>query len=417
MPEQALTPNQKLVERGKRVLIGNYARQPIDMARGEGSLLWDADGKQYLDLFAGFGGSILGHCHPGLIAAAQEQAQKLWHVGNTFYTEPQIEFGERLNQHAFGGQAFFCHSGAEANEAACKLARLRGSQNGGKRWKILSLLKSFHGRTLAMIAATGNPQYRAGFGPEVPGFINVPGGDIDALGAAVDDETAGIIMEPIQGEGGVNLYPPDYPPGVRELCDQRGLTLIFDEVWTGGGRTGKWFAHQHFCADAGKKRDGSSSPPCAVEPDIMTLGKAVGGGLPVGVMYAKPEIARLLVPGTHGCTLGGNPICMAVARTIFDVMERENLVQHAADLGELAFARLRSEPKIREKITDVRGRGLMIGIQLKDPPEKFVDKALARGLVVNLTAKQVVRLAPAINIARGVWLEGLDRVIELIAAV
>ena len=410
---------QEIIERGRKVLIGNYARVPVDMVRGEGAKLWDSDGKEYLDLFAGFGGSILGHCHPALIAAATEQAGKLWHVGNTFYTEPQIEFAERLNRHAFIGQAFFCHSGAEANEAACKLARLRGSQNGGKKWKILSLVKSFHGRTLAMIAATGNPTYRAGFGPEVPGFINVPPGDFDALKAAVDDQTAGIIMEPIQGEGGVNLYPADYPQRIRELCDERGLTLIFDEVWTGGGRTGKWFAHQHFCANSGKSKIASGvgqSGSCAVEPDIMTLGKAVGGGLPVGVMYAKPDLARLLVPGTHGCTLGGNPICMAVARTIFDVIEREKLVEHAAAMGELAFTRLRNEPRLKDKIVEVRGRGLMLGVQLKDPPEKFLDKALARGLIVNLTAKQVVRLAPPINIRREDWLAGLNRVVELIEA-
>jgi acetylornithine/succinyldiaminopimelate/putrescine aminotransferase len=428
MAEQpAATSNQQIVARGASVLIGNYARQPINMAGGQGSLLWDSDGKRYLDLFAGFGGSILGHCHPALIAAAHEQAQKLWHVGNTFYTEPQIEFAERLNRHAFRGQAFFCHSGAEANEAACKLARLRGSQNGGKRWKIVSLLKSFHGRTLAMIAATGNPQYRAGFGPDVPGFVNIPLGDFDALAAAVDDQTAGILMEPIQGEGGINLHPPEYPQRVRELCDRHGLTLIFDEVWTGGGRTGKWFAHQHFCRKgSGFRVQGSerSSPeprtlnpePSVIEPDIMTLGKAVGGGLPVGVMFAKPELAKLLVPSTHGCTLGGNPICMAVARTIFDVIEREKLVEHAAELGELAIGRLRNEPKIKDKITDVRGRGLMLGVQLKNPPEKFLDKALARGLVVNLTAKQVVRLAPAINIPREQWNEGLGAVIDLIAS-
>jgi predicted acetylornithine/succinylornithine family transaminase len=410
---------QQILDRGRNVLIGNYARVSIDMVRGEGTAVWDSDGKQFLDLFAGFGGCILGHCHPALIAAAAEQARKLWHVGNTFHTEPQIEFAERLNQHAFRGQAFFCHSGAEANEAACKLARLRGSQSGGKRWKILSLLKSFHGRTLAMIAATGNPIYRAGFGPEVPGFTSVPGGDFDALEQAVDDETAGIIMEPIQGEGGVNLYPADYPQRVRKLCDQRGLTLIFDEVWTGGGRTGKWFAHQHFCANVAKPKGAGGTVPsgsCTVEPDIMTLGKAVGGGLPVGVMYAKPDIAKLLVPGTHGCTLGGNPICMAVASAIFDVIEREKLVDHAAAMGELAFARLRNEPKIKDKVVEVRGCGLMLGIQLKDPPEQFMAKAFERGLLVNLTAKQVIRLAPPINISREVWLSGLDRVVELIAS-
>ncbi len=416
---QESSKTEQILQRGREVLIGNYARVPIDMVRGQGSILWDSDGKRYLDLFAGFGGSILGHCHPALVAAAHEQAKKLWHVGNTFYTEPQIEFAERINRHAFKGQAFFCHSGAEANEAAVKLARLRGSQNGSKRWKVISLHKSFHGRTLAMIAATGNATYRAGFGPEVPGFVHVEGGDFDALAAAVDDETCGVIMEPIQGEGGMNVYPADYPLRVRELCDERGLTLIFDEVWTGGGRTGKWFAHQHFCASAGKgsgKRASGTAGSCAVEPDVMTLGKAIGGGLPAGCMYAKPEVARLLVPGTHGCTLGGNPICMSVARTIFDVIERENLVGHAAALGEMAFARLREEPRVQDRIAEVRGRGLMIGIELKEAPEKFLDRALARGLIVNLTAKTVVRLAPPINIGREQWSEGLDGVIELIAS-
>jgi predicted acetylornithine/succinylornithine family transaminase len=405
MPE---TPNDtpSLLADGKQFLIGNYGRLPVVMARGHGAHLWDSDGKQYLDLFAGFGGSILGHGHPDLIRAAAEQAVKLWHVGNTFYTTPQIDFAKSINRHAFPGQAFFCHSGAEANEAACKLARLRGHHNGGKRWKILSLNKSFHGRTLAMIAATGNPAYRAGFEPPVAGFSQVDPGDFDALAKAADDETAGVIMEPIQGEGGINVYPPDYAAKVRQLCDERGITLIFDEVWTGGGRTGKWFAYQHFAGTSG-----------AVTPDIMTLGKAVGGGLPVGVMYAKPEIAALLVPGTHGCTLGGNPICMAVANEIFDVIERDGLTAHAAALGERAIVRLRREPTLKDKIADVRGRGLMLGIELKAAPKAgFLERGLAKGVVINLTAKTVVRLAPAINITDFEWDQGLDRVTELLAA-
>src|SRR5437667_1408396 len=294
-----MPPTADIISRGKKVLIGNYARQPVVMARGEGSYVWDNDGKRYLDLFAGFGGAVLGHCHPALIAAATEQAAKLWHVGNTFYTEPQVELAERLNRFAFEGKAFFCHSGAESNEAAVKLARLRGGTKSPPRWKIVSLSKSFHGRTLAMVAATGNPAVRAGFGPDTPGFIQVEAGDFDALAAAVDDQTAGILIEPIQGEGGVNVHPDGYLQRVRRLCDQRGLTLIFDEVWTGCGRTGKWFAHQHFCRKgSGLRVQGSAShapapssteprspnpePSCSVEPDIMTLGKAVGGGLPVG---------------------------------------------------------------------------------------------------------------------------------------
>lgn len=391
-------------ERGQQLLIGNYARSPIVMERGEGAMLYDADGKKYLDLFAGFGGAILGHSHPELIRAASEQAGRLWHVGNTFYNEPQIEFAERLNKHAFAGQAFFCHSGAEANEAAVKLARLRGQAKSPGRWKMISLHRSFHGRTLAMIAATGNPAVKAGFGPEVPGFTQVEPGDFDALAKAVDDETAGIIMEPIQGEGGVNLYPDGFARRVRELCDAKDLTLIFDEVWTGCGRTGRWFGHQYFTGNDGK----------CVLPDIMTLGKAVGGGLPVGVMYARPQTAALLVPGKHGSTLGGNAICMAVSRTIFDIIERDDLVGKASALGEYAVARLRSEKRISAKIADVRGKGLFLGIELKRPPEKLTEKAIEKGLIINLTAKTVIRLAPPINIERQLLDQGLDVLVSIL---
>jgi predicted acetylornithine/succinylornithine family transaminase len=395
---------QEIVAQGQKVLIGNYGRLPIVMSRGQGSHLWDADGRQYLDLFAGFGGAVLGHCHPDLIRAVNEQASRLWHVGNNLWTEPQIEFAERLNRTAFAGQAFFCHSGLESNEAAVKLARLRGQDK--KRWKILSLNKSFHGRSLAMISATGNPAVKDGFQPAVPGFTQVPAGDFAALEQAVDDETAGIIMEPIQGEGGINLYPPDYAYKVRQLCDQKGLTLIFDEVWTGCGRTGRWFGHQHF-----QTPDGA-----VVEPDIMTLGKAVGGGLPVGVMYAKPEIAKLLTPGKHGCTIGGNPICMAVARTIFDVIEREKFIPHAIELGLHAVKRLQNESRIQAKVADIRGRGLFLGIELKTAPDKFVERGLDNGVLLNVTASKVIRLAPPINISRSDWDQGLDRLIDTIAA-
>lgn len=401
-----MSRTQQILERGKRVLIGNYARLAVVMDRGQGPWVWDVEGKRYLDFFAGFGGAILGHCHPALIAAATEQSHRLWHVGNTFYTEPQIELAERLNRHAFAGQAFFCHSGAEANEAAVKLARLRGNAKSPNRWKIISLTQSFHGRTLALIAATGNPAVRQGFAPDVPGFTQVEAGNFDALAAAVDEQTAGILIEPIQGEGGVNIYAEGYIQNVRRLCDERELTLIFDEVWTGCGRTGRWFAHQHVRDESGN----------VIEPDIMTLGKAIGGGLPVGVMYAKPHMAELLGSGKHGCTLGANPICMAVAKTVFDVIEREQLADHAAALGEHGIARLRNEPSIRQKVAGIRGRGLFIGIELKDPPEKLVEKALERGLIVNLTAKRVIRVAPPINIEGKLWDQGLDLLVQTIAA-
>ncbi len=401
-----MSRTQSILERGKQVLIGNYARLPVVMDRGEGCWLWDTDGNKYLDLFAGFGGAILGHCHPALIEAATRQAHQLWAVGNTFYTEPQIELSERLNKFAFTGQAFFCHGGADSNEAAVKLARLRGMANGGKRWKTVSLIKSFHGRTLAMIAATGNPAVREGFGPPVPGFTTVEPNDFDALVKACDDETAAVIMEPIQGEGGINLYPPGHVAKVRKFCDEKGISLIFDEVWAGCGRTGRWFGYQHVTDDAGK----------IVEPDIMTLGKAVGGGLPVGVMFAKPQLAALMGPGKHGSTLGANPICMAVSKTVFDVIDREKLVERAAQLGEVAISRLRKDPKIASKIVEVRGRGLMLGIELTFEPQKLVEKGLAKGVLINLTAKKVIRLAPAINITPQLWEQGLDRVVETIAS-
>ncbi len=401
-----MSHTQDVLDRAKQVLIGNYGRYPVVMARGEGSNVWDTDGKRYIDLFAGFGGCILGHCHPALVQAATEQAHKLWHVGNSFHTEPQVEFAERLNKHAFKGQAFFCHSGLEANEAATKLARLRGSTHAKKKWKVISFHKSFHGRSLAMIAATGNPNVKVGFEPAVPGFCQVDLGDLEGLTAAIDDEVAGIIVEPIQGEGGIYPVPPEFAMEVRKICDQRQITLIYDEVWTGGARTGKWFGHQYLVDPYGK----------VIEPDIMTLGKAVGGGLPVAVMYAKPELAALFTPGKHGCTLGGNPICMAVARTIFDVIERENLLQNALSQGEYAVSKLKSDPRISQKVVEVRGRGLMLGIELKAPPEKVVEKGLERGIILNLTAQKVIRLAPPINISKADWDQGLELVIQTLAA-
>ena len=389
------------LDRAKHALIGNYGRSDVVMVRGEGATLWDSTGKRYVDFFAGFGGGVLGHANPDLVKAVAEQATQLWHVGNTFHSIPQTLLAERLIRTAFDGQAFFCHSGLEANEAAVKLARLRGLADGGKRWKTISLVKSFHGRSLAMIAATGNPAVKDGFGPPVPGFVNVDGTDLDAIRRAIDDETCCIIMEPIQGEGGINVFPPGHVKAIRQLCDERGLTLIFDEVWCGVGRTGKWFGYQH---------DG-------VTPDIMTLGKALGGGLPVAAMFAKREIARYLVPGKHGCTLGGNPIGANVARTIFDVIERDHLLDAAKRLGDVATKALRSNAKVEAKIKEVRGRGLFLGVELHEEPKDFANVALAHGVILNVTAKKVVRIAPPLNVTLREFDEGLQKTIDVIAAV
>lgn len=391
-----MSETERAMARGEASVLLNYARLPVVMERGEGSHLWDREGRRYIDLFAGFGGAIVGHAHPDLVRAVTEQAKRLWHVGNQFWTEPQIRVAEHLKSKAFDGRAFFCHSGLEANEAAVKLARLRGKDKG--KWKIVSLNKSFHGRSLAMISATGNPKTKAGFEPMVPGFSQVEAGDFDALKDAIDDETTGVILEPIQGEGGVNHYPADYPKKVRELCDERGLTMIFDEVWTGCGRTGKWFGHQHL----------------GVEPDVMTLGKAAGGGLPVGVMYAKPGLAKLMVPGTHGCTLGGNPICMAAAAGVFDVIEKGGLLAHATEMGALAVKTL-SASRAMAKVAEIRGKGLFIGIELKEQDDKVVERGIERGIILNVTAGKVIRLAPALTIERALWEEGLGKVVEVIA--
>ena len=384
-----------LLEQADELLIGNYARRPVVMDRGEGVYLFDADGKRYLDLFAGFGGCVLGHCHPDLVRAATEQAGKLWHVGNTFHSEPQVRFAEHLKEKAFDGRAFFCHGGMDANEAAVKLARLRGSTFDRPRYKVVTFNQSFHGRSLAMIAAGSTDAHRQGFGPPVPGFVHAVGGDFDDLVRQVDDETCAVMFEPLRGEGGMHGYPDDFPAKVRDFCDERDLTLIFDEVWTGGGRTGEWFGHQHFNG---------------VTPDVMTLGKAVGGGLPVGVMWAKPEIAALFVPGKHGSTLGGNPICMAVAATVFDVIERDGLLQHTRDLGGHAKGRFAEElPNCT-----VRGDGLFLGIEVPTMPPDLVGAALERGVSLNVTQGNVVRLAPPLTITRGQWDEGLDVLIDLV---
>ncbi len=397
------TSNASLIARHNAALTPNYGKLPAAIVSGSGSRLTDADGKTYIDLFAGFGGTILGHCHPALVHALSAQANTLWTVGNQFYSEPQIRLAEHLKAKAFDGRAFFCHSGAEANEAAIKLARLAaggGDNEGHGKYKIISFLKGFHGRTLGALSATPTPAYQKGFTPLTPGFLAVPYNDLAALKAAIDEHTAGILMEPIQGEGGVHLPDPAFPAQVRKLCDENNITLIFDEVWTGCGRTGHYFGHQLY-----RHPDGSP-----VLPDILTLGKALGGGIPTACMFAIPRLAALLQPGTHGCTLGGNPICAAVAAAVFDVLEKENLCDQAAEKGRKIRAALTGF-KNAAKIKDVRGAGLMLGIQLHAPDAApVVAAALALGLVINATSKNVLRLAPALNIPD----EDLDQALPLL---
>lgn len=386
----------ELIARHQSALIGNYGKLPAVLVRGVGSLVYDADGKEFVDLFAGFGGTILGHAHPELVDAITKQAQAIWAVGNQFYNEPAIRLAEQLKSKAFDGRAFFCHSGAEANEAAIKLARISAGEG---RFKIISMLRGFHGRTLGALAATPTPEYQKGFTPMTPGFSAVPYNDLPALEAAIDDQTAGVIVEPIQGEGGVHMPEADYLAGVRKLCDQRKVALIFDEVWTGVGRTGKYFCHQHE----------------GVLPDILSLGKALGGGIPTGAILAKPALAEFFKPGTHGCTLGGNPICAAVSTRVFEVLEREQLCARAVEQGAWAAETIKGFKS--SKIKEVRGKGLFIGIELAlDDASKLVPAALARGLVLNVTHKHVVRLCPALNIPRQLLERGLEIFSQALAA-
>lgn len=412
--EQTLTATQTIIAGHDQFMSMNYGRYPVAMVRGEGIYCWDAEGVCYLDLFAGFGGPILGHCHPAQLEAVTQQAKTLWHVGNMFHTAPQVEFAEKLHQTAFGGKSFFCHSGADANEAAIKLARVYGRQHpnaaGEARYKILTTRQSFHGRTFAAMMATGQDKVHKGYEPLLEGFGYVPFNDVDAMKAATDDRTVAIMVEPIQGEGGVNVPDHDYLPKLRTFCDEQDMLLIVDEVWTGCGRTGKWFAHQHDLTE-----DQS--------PDVMTLAKGVGGGLAVGVVHVSPRVEdcfdfRKQGGVVHATTLGGNCLSMAVAASIFDVIETEGLLEHAAELGEYAMGRLRDFAADHPVITQVRGRGLFIGIELDfakadlpyaDAGELVRAALLDHQLILNTCQGDVLRIAPAMVISRDELDEGLSR--------
>jgi predicted acetylornithine/succinylornithine family transaminase len=365
------------IELFDRYVIPNYKRFPVCLVRGEGSYVWDAEGNRYLDLFPGWGCNILGYSPPPVVRAIQAQVAELIHVPNTWYTEAQGEFAEMLCTRGFG-QAFFCNSGAEAVEAAIKLARLHGEG----RYKIITFENSFHGRTLGALTATAQPKYHEGLGPLVAGFRYAPLNDLDEVKDLIDDETCGILLEPVQGEGGINIAENDFLVGLRQLADQHRCLLIFDEVQTGMGRTGSWFGYQQ----------------TPVQPDIMTLAKGLAGGVACGAMIARPEVAKSLRPGTHASTFGGNPLAMAAGIAAVRMIEEEGLLDNCrrmSDRFRTRFEALQNElPLIRE----LRIRGMMIGIELNVPAAAAVQKAMQRGVLLNVTHDTVVRLLPAINI-------------------
>lgn len=359
-----------------KYVIPNYTRNPIVLVKGKGVHVWDANGKCYLDLFSGWAVSGLGHCHPRVSKAIQTQVETLVHAPNIFYTEPQGRLAQLISENSFGGQCFFCNSGAEANEAAIKLARIHYSPHG--KYKIITMFDSFHGRTLATVTATAQPKYHKGFSPLVEGFTYVPFNDLDAAEKAIDEKTCGIMIEPIQGEGGVNVASQKYLKGLRKLCDKKGLLLILDEVQTGMGRTGKFFAYQHY----------------GIEPDVLTLAKALGNGTAIGAIEARKEIAKSLVPGSHASTFGGNPLACAAAIAVFETILKEELLERAAKLGDYVLERLKGLAVEFDIIREVRGIGLLTGIELKTNASDIVKRCMENGLLLNCTHDNVIRFYP-----------------------
>ncbi|MGH8503280.1 MAG: acetylornithine transaminase [Gammaproteobacteria bacterium] len=368
-------------------LMTTYARQPVCFARGEGVWLWDTEGRRYLDALAGIAVCGLGHSHPAVTKAICEQAGTLVHTSNLFTIDVQAQLARRLCAIAGMDTAFFCNSGAEANEAAIKLARLHGHNRGIERPAIIVTDGSFHGRTLATLTATGNPDLQQGFEPLVPGFIRAPYNDIAALEAIARDQgdVVAVLLEPVQGEGGVRVPDAGYLSAVRRMCDARGWLLILDEIQTGMGRTGRWFCHEHEQA----------------HPDILTVAKALGNGFPVGACLARGAAANTFAPGTHGTTFGGNPLACRAALAVIETIERERLYEQAAAMGEYLISSLRERLLGLERVTGLRGKGLMVGIELNRPCRELVAQALAQGLVINVTAGNVIRLLPPLIIERG----------------
>ena len=392
---EASLNSQQTVNLFQQYVVPNYTRFPVALARGEGSYVWDNEGNRYLDFFPGWGCNLLGHCPAPVVEAVRQQLGTLIHVPNTWYTELQGRWAQALSERSFGGQAFFCNSGTEANEAAIKLVRLHAKR---PRYKIITFEGGFHGRTLGSISATAQPKYHEGLGPLMAGFVYAPFGDLDAVAKLIDNETAAILIEPVQGEGGIRVPPDGFLAGLRKLADEHGLLLVFDEVQTGCGRSGHWFAYQHF----------------GVTPDIMTLAKAICGGLPGAAMLARTEIAPSLRPGMHACTFGGNPIAAAAGLATIEMIEKENLLERARQLSALFAGRLEELKSQCDIVREVRVVGLLIGIELAIEGAPTVKACMERGLLVNCTHGTVIRLLPAMTLAEEQVHEGCDVLSEVL---
>jgi acetylornithine aminotransferase len=383
-------------------LMTNYQRLPIAFERGEGAWLWDDQGRRYLDAISGVAVCSLGHAHPAITQALCDQASRLVHTSNLYRIPLQEQLAARLTHLSGMDNAFFCNSGAEANEAAIKLARLHGHQRHIEAPAIVVMEGSFHGRTLATLSATGNRKVQAGFEPLVQGFVRVPFNDLDALKAAARNrpEVAAILLEPIQGEGGVVVPDPGYLAGIRALCDAHGWLMMLDEVQTGLCRTGRWFACQHE----------------AVLPDVMTLAKALGNGVPIGACLARGAAAELFQPGNHASTFGGNPLTCRAALAVVDTLERHNLADRAAQLGRMMTEGLHAALGDVPGVRAIRGRGLILGVELDRPCGELVQRALREHLLINVTAERVVRLLPPLILTDEEAGQIVDQVSRLIRA-
>ncbi len=354
-------------------VIPSYGRLPLAFVRGEGAWLYDEDGRKYLDMYPGWGVNIVGHCHPRVVEAIRVQAGQLMHVPNNYHSPLQGRLAKTIIERAFPGKVFFGNSGAEANEGAMKLARKWGSSRG--KYKFITMLNSFHGRTLGTLSATGQAKYQKGFGPLVPGFTHVPFGNSEAVEAAMDDETCAVMVEPIQGEGGVNVAPEEYFKELRRICDEAGCLLIFDEVQTGVARTGEWFGYQWV----------------GVQPDVMTLAKALGGGVPIGAFVAAEHVADVLQPGSHASTYGGNPLVCAAGLAVFDVIEECNGLEHARQLQKIFREKTIELCEKYSVIKEYRGAGAMFGIELTVPGQPVVDYCMRNNVLINCTHGTVLR--------------------------
>jgi predicted acetylornithine/succinylornithine family transaminase len=392
--------NHDVVKLTDKYVAQTYARYPIALVRGKGARVWDADGKEYLDFLAGIAVNSLGHCHPAIVRAIQQQAGKLLHVSNLYHILPQSELARELCRHSFADRVFFCNSGAEANEAAIKLARRYGAAHLGGKFEILSTHNSFHGRTLATLTATGQEKVRAGYDPLPAGFRQIPFSDLRAAEEAIDEaKTVGILIEPIQGEGGINVPDEGYLRGLRELCDRRGLLLIFDEVQTGMGRTGKLFGYENF----------------GVTPDIMTLAKALGGGLPIGAMLAREEVAKSFAPGSHASTFGGNPLACSVGVAVMKTLLKGGVLKNSVKMARVFVKGLE---RLRERFSfarSIRGKGLLLGLELEMDGTKIVEACMQEGLLLNCTATKVLRFAPPLTITEKEIEHGLGILEKILA--